>query len=392
MSGLPDVLQKFYKDQLNQLEKKDKENVTHLCEEGLISVSDRRLSLEQEEIKRNFKVLKPVLDKLVNSRLLRAESRVGSVYYELSHDTLIKPIRKAQKELKIQKEIKSIKKKYYFNKLIVISLWCMILIFIYLKRTNFCLYIGNAFYFLEQQEIAISMYNKVITFDPKLATAYNNLASAYKALDRYEEAIVAYNKAIELDSKDGYPYNGLGNAYKGLKKYEKAIISYIKAIELNPKDTMAYENLDNLRKSYKKFAIQRWDWYEKAIDALNKDIELPPLDPKYAYTNPYRHLGNIYRGLKRYEEAIEAYHKAIELDPKYDEAKVNLSEVLIIKGDTDNVLSMLYEMIKKKDIDQDEILASQFNIICALLIEKRRIEAYEELKKLIQYYKSKNYR
>jgi len=105
LGELSDVLQKFYEDQLNQLEKEDKENVLRLCEEGLISLTDRRLSLEQDEIERNFKVSKPVLEKLVNSRLLRAESRVGSVYYEMSHDTLIEPIRNAQKGREIQKKV-----------------------------------------------------------------------------------------------------------------------------------------------------------------------------------------------------------------------------------------------------------------------------------------------
>ncbi len=97
LSEIKDVLQEFYENQLNKLEKKQRENVKQLCEEGLISVTDRRLSLEEEEIERRFKVLSPVLQKLVNTRLLRAESRVGSIYYELIHDTLIEPIRNAQK-------------------------------------------------------------------------------------------------------------------------------------------------------------------------------------------------------------------------------------------------------------------------------------------------------
>jgi len=67
LSGLPEVLQKFYENQLNQLEKEDKENVLRLCEEGLISLTDRRLSLEQDEIERKFKVSKPVLERLINN-------------------------------------------------------------------------------------------------------------------------------------------------------------------------------------------------------------------------------------------------------------------------------------------------------------------------------------
>ncbi len=126
LSGLSDVLQEFYEEQLNQFGKKDKKKVTRLCEEGLSSVSDRRLSLEQEEIERNFKVSKSVLERLVNSRLLRAESRVGSVYYELSHDTLIDPVRKVQK--KFQKMMKKVMKYSAIGSVILFAILSFVLV------------------------------------------------------------------------------------------------------------------------------------------------------------------------------------------------------------------------------------------------------------------------
>ncbi|MGD2090990.1 MAG: hypothetical protein PVH61_32750 [Candidatus Aminicenantes bacterium] len=71
-----------------------------MFEKGLISVDNRRLSLEEYEIKRKFRISKDILAELVNSRLLRSEPRVGSIYYELSHDTMIAPIRQSQKKHK----------------------------------------------------------------------------------------------------------------------------------------------------------------------------------------------------------------------------------------------------------------------------------------------------
>jgi len=71
--------------------------VRRLCEYALINVDGRRLSLEEGEIRRGYRVDGPVLTKLVELRLLRADTRVGSVYYELSHDTLVEPLLEARR-------------------------------------------------------------------------------------------------------------------------------------------------------------------------------------------------------------------------------------------------------------------------------------------------------
>lgn len=63
-----------------------------LCEEYLISPEGRRLSLEENEIRRQLDLPKEALSQLVESRLLRSENRSESTYYELSHDALVEPI------------------------------------------------------------------------------------------------------------------------------------------------------------------------------------------------------------------------------------------------------------------------------------------------------------
>jgi hypothetical protein len=93
-AGLNKVFQYFYEDRLAGLKPVlHQRRVRRLCEKGLISASNRRLSLEEEVIETQFKVSPAMLAQLVDNRLLRAEKRVGSVYYELSHDSLITPIR-----------------------------------------------------------------------------------------------------------------------------------------------------------------------------------------------------------------------------------------------------------------------------------------------------------
>jgi len=90
--GLRRVLGDFYRQTMDSLPETHQRPARELCEEGLISSSRRRLSLEEGEIEQRFAVPAAVLHGLVDARLLRADPRVGSVYYELAHDTLVEPI------------------------------------------------------------------------------------------------------------------------------------------------------------------------------------------------------------------------------------------------------------------------------------------------------------
>jgi len=91
--ALKATLQDFYKQELSALPtRRQRRAVRRLCEEHLISPEGRRLSLEENEIHRQLKLSCETLRKLVDSRLLRSDQRADSIYYELSHDTLVEPV------------------------------------------------------------------------------------------------------------------------------------------------------------------------------------------------------------------------------------------------------------------------------------------------------------
>jgi Novel STAND NTPase 1 len=100
--GLDRILSDFYRRTIESLPTSDQRSARNLCEDGLINRSGRRLSLEQDEIVAGFDVRPATLQALVDGRLLRADPRVGSVYYELSHDTLVGPIRAYRDEQRAQ--------------------------------------------------------------------------------------------------------------------------------------------------------------------------------------------------------------------------------------------------------------------------------------------------
>jgi hypothetical protein len=92
LAGLNEILEDFYRREIGDFAPAIKAKVKDLCEYGLISRSGRRLSLEEGEIQAGYGVSKNTLQELIDRRLLRAEPRVGSVYYELAHDSLVAPI------------------------------------------------------------------------------------------------------------------------------------------------------------------------------------------------------------------------------------------------------------------------------------------------------------
>lgn len=91
------VLEGFYDRTLAAIRSpRQRRRVRRLCERRLISGGGRRLTEEGEEIARRHAIPPEQLRRLVDTRLLRAEPRLGGVFYELSHDTLVEPIRRSR--------------------------------------------------------------------------------------------------------------------------------------------------------------------------------------------------------------------------------------------------------------------------------------------------------
>src|SRR5215467_7725640 len=92
-SSLQKILEKFYATQVKTIPSfRQRWAVRRLCTEFLVSPEGRRLEMEASEIKRRVGVHAATLKALVDHRLLRADQTPEGTYYELSHDSLIKPI------------------------------------------------------------------------------------------------------------------------------------------------------------------------------------------------------------------------------------------------------------------------------------------------------------
>lgn len=96
-SGMDGILQDFYRNTIRHVpDRRQRGRASRLCDEGLLSESGRRLSLEEAQMRRDYKVTDETLNYLVDARLLRKEPRLHSYYYEISHDSLAPAIVKSR--------------------------------------------------------------------------------------------------------------------------------------------------------------------------------------------------------------------------------------------------------------------------------------------------------
>jgi hypothetical protein len=101
---LQQILEGFYDRIIASVRPRRKSGaVRRLCETRLISRSGRRLTEDHEEITRRFKISEELLRHLVDARLLRAEARLGSTFYEVSHDRLVEPILQSRRKRLVQR-------------------------------------------------------------------------------------------------------------------------------------------------------------------------------------------------------------------------------------------------------------------------------------------------
>jgi tetratricopeptide (TPR) repeat protein len=349
--GMKKILQNFYYDTLTGFESMcKKRRIRKMCEKGLISFTDRRLPLEEEEIVRRFKLSRSILAELVNSRLLRAEKRLGSVYYELSHDSLVEPIRESQGYRKTGIIF------YMVSALIPILIISLIVYGILKGSLQSVKEIDKTIRNLEHS------YLNAINLDKKNVQANIEIARLYILIGRYKDSIKICTEAIHNGVKNANIYYELGNAiFKDL--------NLEKAIEFAPNRPGPYEGLTYFKAKEKKF--------KDAIEYYEKALGINPKNP-----DAYEKLAILFIEKGEFDEAMKVYQRALNVDIGYAIIYRRIAEVLIDKGE-ESWLEELIDSASKID-SEDETYYFDLGDYCSDL--KKYDKSIENYKKAIKIY------
>lgn len=102
---------------------------------------------------------------------------------------------------------------------------------------------GDAYFNLQQIDLAIADFSNAISYNDKYAQAYYNRGNAYGQTGKAKEALSDLNNAIKFEPDNANAYNKRGQANAVLGKTNEAISDFNKALQLKPDLTEVYYNL-----------------------------------------------------------------------------------------------------------------------------------------------------
>lgn len=238
-----------------------------------------------------------------------------------------------------------------------------------------------------QNELAVSLFKKVLKYHPSHIGALNlitialmrlghhseclpfisratkldqsshlsfyNFGSVLQRIGRLDEAIEQFNKSLALDSRNAETWNNRGAVFNELLHYERALTDFDQAIEIDREYVGAYCNkagsllglgrLDDAISTYQialakspqlaeawlglANALGKRGNYEQSFEAYNRSINLRP------NATAYNDRGFAFNQLNKIDPAIADYARAIELDPTFADAYLNKAHAHLLKGD-----------------------------------------------------------
>jgi tetratricopeptide (TPR) repeat protein len=186
--------------------------------------------------------------------------------------------------------------------------------------------LGVIAYQTGRASLAIDLFTRLNTINPKVSSSYCNLGVVLKDLERVDEAITCFRKSIEI--KRDYPaaYNNLGIALQMRGRREEAIACYREALDLEGHFPEAHNNLGT--------ALMENGSFDEAVACYQAALDLKP-----DYAEVYNNLGNALFDKRRFADAVVQYERALVLNPDFANAHNNLGNALRELGKLDDAVT-----------------------------------------------------
>jgi tetratricopeptide (TPR) repeat protein len=203
---------------------------------------------------------------------------------------------------------------------------------------------------------AIKLLKEALKADPSFALAHKNLGYLFALEGRNAEAILHFGETVKRDPKDIECRLEMARLHDIEKQPAEALALYHEIILIAPNDARAYRGICNIQSSVPEFEATNGEW-DEAADAMRTALRLAPddyttqvhgavkfaelkqiddaraafqraseLDP--TATDPVFLLGNLEREQKNPQLAIDLYSRTIELKPDHAFAYSNLCVTL----------------------------------------------------------------
>lgn len=168
-------------------------------------------------------------------------------------------------------------------------------------------YLGNSLVMQRNFQQALQPLEKAYASeegknDYRVAT---DLGTVYQILNDNEKAITLFEKAISIDAEKQAPYVYLGSLYIAENLFDKAVAVAEKLISILPNESKGY--------SVKGQAELRKKSFVDAESSFSKAIQLDPTDPSLFYYRGLAKEGQVSANASTYQPLIDDYAKAVTL-------------------------------------------------------------------------------
>ena len=167
-----------------------------------------------------------------------------------------------------------------------------------------------------------------LILNPGSLKVYEQVGNFLMSINQYELAIKNYNKILEVDSTNYVVLVSRGRSYRKLSKYTEAFADLNRAIDLNPDHSLGFE--------VRAFAYLESKRFHEAVNdfttliALSKN-EGPEFADTHAFT--YNNRGFAYYNLGMLDQALEDINLSLQMVPANSYAFKNRALVRIAQKD-----------------------------------------------------------
>lgn len=214
--------------------------------------------------------------------------------------------------------------------------------------------------------------------EPTNAEVQFELSKCYQQANKSVQAITSLEQACQDDPQNNWYKAALAQQYLAAQKIDQAVATYQAMLKVDPQDedavmmlisiytqtdklTLAIDELNQLEKIQgmsQDITVEKARLYfmmhqnKKGIEEVNRLIEAYPHELKFQVLR-----GDIYlqQGMKK--EALAAYKNVLSVDPNQGDALYSLSKYYKAVGDTTNMMQVLDQMMKNKNVELDTKLA-----------------------------------
>lgn len=202
---------------------------------------------------------------------------------------------------------------------------------------------GSIFFAKKENDKAFAELNHAIELDPKRVESYLSLSRFYIVTNDTTKAEELFKRAIAVNPNSPLAHTEFGKFLIQHNRMPEAEAELNKAVEVGPTDRNA------------RFTLASYYLINKQLDKAEQAYKaLAALEPDKPESQAI--LADFYASINRSDDAVKVYQDIIAKSPDYMQGRYRLSEILLMKGDTQGATAQVNEALKKDPSDRQALL------------------------------------